>query len=62
VITDAETVSVWDFRGAIASGLEVLTVTPAELGERFDDLYARLNPKAAVATRERKVDRLKAPR
>jgi hypothetical protein len=62
VITDAETVSVWDFQGAIAPDLEVLTVQQAELDKRFDDLYARLNPKAAAATRQGKITRLKAPR
>jgi hypothetical protein len=39
-----------------------MTGKQAELGERFDDLYARLNPKAAAATRQGKISRLKAPR
>lgn len=62
VITDARTVSVWDFQGAIAPDIEVLTLQQAELAERFDDLYARLNPKAAAAARHSKLDRLETPR
>jgi Type I restriction enzyme R protein N terminus (HSDR_N) len=62
VITDAETVSVWDFQGAIAPDLEVLTVKQAELEDRFDDLYARLNPAAAAAARQNKISRLKGAR
>jgi Type I restriction enzyme R protein N terminus (HSDR_N) len=62
VITDAETVSVWDFQGAIAPDIEVLRVNQAELDERFDDLYARLNPRAAALARQSKIGRLKASR
>jgi len=62
VITDANTVSVWDFQGAIAPDLEVLTVKQAELADGFDDLYARLNPAAAAAARQNKIGRLKASR
>jgi Type I restriction enzyme R protein N terminus (HSDR_N) len=62
MITDAETVSVWDFQGAIAPDLEVLTVKQAELDERFDDLYARLNPEAAAVARQNKISRLQASR
>ena len=62
VITDAQTVSVWDFQGAIAPDREVLTVKQDELAEKFDELYARLNPKAAAVTRQGKVGRLEPPR
>ena len=55
VITDAKMVSVWDFQGAIAPDIEVLRVDQAELAERFDDLYAHLNPKAAAAARQSKI-------
>lgn len=62
VITDAATVSVWDFQGAIAPDLEVLTVKQAELGDKFHDLYDRLNPEAAAAARQSKIGDLKAAR
>jgi hypothetical protein len=62
VITDARTVSVWDFQGAIAPDREILSLQQAELAERFDDLYARLNPRAATEARQSKIDRLEIPR
>ena len=62
VITDAKLVSVWDFQGAIAPDIEVLRLDQAELDDRFDDLYARLNPEAACLARQNKIDRLEAPR
>ncbi|WP_300611066.1 hypothetical protein [Trebonia sp.] len=62
VITDARIVSVWDFQGAIAPDIEVLRVSQAELAERFDDLYAHLNPRAAAAALHSKVGRLERPR
>lgn len=62
VITDARTVSVWDFQGAIAPDIEVLRVDQADLESRFDDLYARLNPEAASLTRQNKIGRLEASR
>ena len=52
----------WDFQGAIAPDIEVLRVSQAELAERFDDLYARLNPRASAAARQSKIGRLKEPR
>lgn len=62
VITDARTISVWDFQGAIAPDLEILTLQQTELPERFDGLYARLNPEAAAAARQSKIGRLEANR
>jgi len=62
VITDARTVSVLDFQGAIAPDIEVLRVDQAELEHRFDDLYARLNPEAASLTRQNKIGRLEPSR
>jgi Type I restriction enzyme R protein N terminus (HSDR_N) len=62
VITDAGIVSVWDFQGAIAPDLEVLTLKQSELEDKFDDLYARLNPAAAAAARQNKIARLQADR
>ena len=62
VITDGRIVSVWDFQGAIAPDREVLRVSQAELAGSFDDLYSRLNPRAAAAARQAKVSRLTDPR
>ena len=61
VITDGRIVSVWDFQGAIAPDREVLRVSQAELAGSFDDLYSRLNPRAAAAARQAKVSRLESP-
>jgi hypothetical protein len=60
VVTDAETISVWDFQGAIAPDLKVLEFKQAELDTKFDALYARLNPQAAAAARAEKIGRLEA--
>ena len=62
VITDGRIVSVWDFQGAIAPDREVLRVSQAELAGSFDDLYSRLNPRAAAAARHSKISRLEKPR
>ncbi len=62
VITDADTVDVWDYQGAVAPDIKVLEITQAELGDRFDDLYARLNPAAAALARQAKIGRLAASR
>jgi Type I restriction enzyme R protein N terminus (HSDR_N) len=62
VITNAESVGVWDYQGAIAPDRKVLEVKQAELADSFDDLYAHLNPAAASATRQKKIARLTAPR
>jgi hypothetical protein len=62
VITDADTVGVWDYQGAVAPDIKILEIRQAELGDRFDELYARLNPAAAAAARQAKIDRLAASR
>ena len=36
VITDAQTVSVWDFQGTVAPDIEVVNMRQSELAERFD--------------------------
>ena len=51
VITDGRIVSVWDFQGAVAPDRELLRVSQGELAGSFDDLYSRLNPRAAAAAR-----------
>lgn len=58
VITDAQSVGVWDYQGAIAPDLKVLEVKQADLADRFDELYSYLNRAAAMETRLRKITRL----
>jgi hypothetical protein len=62
VITDGRIVSVWDFQGAIAPDRELLKVNQGELAGSFDDLYSRLNPRAAAAARHSKISRMEKPR
>jgi hypothetical protein len=59
VITDGEHLTVWDYQGAIAPDVKVLEMQQSELRERFNDLYVRLNPAAALAARQEKIDRLR---
>ena len=61
VVTNSETVSVWDFQGAIAPDVKVMEFKQEDLNKKFDDLYARLNPVAATATRRAKIGRLGLP-
>lgn len=62
VITDGRIVSVWDFQGAVAPDRELLSVSQGELAGSFDDLYSRLNPRAAAAARHSKISRMEKPR
>jgi hypothetical protein len=62
VITDGRLVSVWDFQGAVAPDRELLRVSQGELTGSFDDLYSRLNPRAAAAARRSKISRMEKPR
>jgi len=62
VITNAESLSVWDYQGAIGPDLKVLDVKQADLVNRFDDLWSYLNPPAALATRQKKIELLKPRR
>jgi hypothetical protein len=62
VITDADTLGVWDYQGALGPDIKVMEVSQAELRSKFDDLYARLNPASAAAARQAKIDRVGAAR
>ena len=62
VLTDGRIVSVWDFQGAVAPDRELLRVSQGELARSFDDLYSRLNPRAAAAARHTKISRMQNPR
>jgi hypothetical protein len=55
VITDSQSVAVWDYQGAIGPDHKLVEVKQAELAERLDDLYKYLNRDAALATRQRKI-------
>jgi aspartate aminotransferase-like enzyme len=48
--------------GPVAPDREVLRVNQAELIGSFDDLYSRLNLRAAAAARQAKIRRLTKPR
>jgi hypothetical protein len=46
-------------QGGAVPDVKVLDIKRSELRERFDDLYRVLNPAAAKATRQAKLDKLK---
>lgn len=58
VITDAQTLTVYDLQGAIAPDIQVLEVKQDELAGKFDDLYSRLNPQAAASARRQKIAKI----
>jgi hypothetical protein len=58
VITDLDNLAVWNYQGGAVPDVRVIEVKNGELRERFDDLYAVLNPKAASKTRRDKAKRL----
>jgi hypothetical protein len=58
VITDSQSVAVWDYQGAIGPDFKLLEVKQADLADRLDDLYKYLNRDAALETRKRKIARL----
>lgn len=62
VITDGENLVVWNYQGGAVPDVRVIEVKSGELRERFDDLHAVLNPKAALKARREKAERLSRPR
>jgi Type I restriction enzyme R protein N terminus (HSDR_N) len=58
VVTDGDYLTVWNYQGGAVPDLRVCGARRAALRENFDDLYAVLNPAAALATRQQKIDRL----
>lgn len=58
VITDLDNLVVWNYQGGAVPDVRVIEVKRGELRERFDDLYAVLNPKAALEARRDKAKRL----
>jgi hypothetical protein len=61
VITDGDYLTVWNYQGGAVPDLRVCEARRATLRDKFDDLYATLNPAAALATRQQKIDRLAGP-
>jgi hypothetical protein len=57
VITDLDNV-VWNYQGGAVPDIRVVEIKNGQLRERFDDLYAVLNPKAALEARRDKAKRL----
>jgi hypothetical protein len=55
IITDSQSVAVWDYQGAIGPDRKLWEVKQAELADRLDDLYKYLNRDAALETRQRKI-------
>jgi Type I restriction enzyme R protein N terminus (HSDR_N) len=62
VITDGENLAVWNYQGGAVPDVRVIEVKSGQLREWFDDLYATLNPKAALKARREKAVRLSRPR
>lgn len=62
VITDRDNLVVWNYQGGAVPDVRVIEVKSGELRERFDDLYALLNPKAALEARRDKAERLSRSR
>jgi hypothetical protein len=62
VITDGQTVVLWNYQGGAVPDVRVIEIKTGELGERFDDLYAVLNPIAALKARRDKAKRLSGSR
>jgi hypothetical protein len=58
VITGSDYLTVWNYQGGAVPDLRVCEARRATLHEQFGDLYAVLNPEAALATRQQKISRL----
>jgi hypothetical protein len=61
VVTDGDYLTVWNYQGGAVPDVRVCEARRATLREIFDDLYAVLNPAAALATRRQKAARLAGP-
>src|SRR5579862_9107412 len=61
VVTDGDYLTVWNYQGGAVPGVRVCEARRGSLSEKFDDLYAVLNPQAALATRQQKITRLTGP-
>jgi hypothetical protein len=60
VTTDGDFLAVWNYQGGAVPDVKVLEVKRPEIRERFDEMYAVLNPGAARQARIDKIARLSA--
>jgi hypothetical protein len=58
VVTDGDHFTVWNYQGGAVPDVRVIEVRRATMREQFDDLYAVLNPNAALTTRRQKIELL----
>ena len=59
VTTNGDLIVVYNYQGGAVPDVKVLDIKRPELRERFDELYRVVNPAAAKATRQAKLDKLK---
>ena len=55
VVTDGDYLTVWNYQGGAVPDVRACEARRTTLREKFDDLYAVLNPQAALATRQQKI-------
>jgi hypothetical protein len=60
ITTDGDFLTVYNYQGGAVPDVKVLEVKRPELRQRFDEIYAVLNPRAARQTRIDKIARLNA--
>ena len=60
VVTNGDVVVAYNYQGGAVPDVKVVDMKRAELRERFDELYRVLNPQAAMAARQAKLDKLAA--
>ena len=58
VVTAGDYFTVWIYQGGAVPDVRVIEVRRATLREQFDELYAVLNPEAALAARRQKIELL----
>lgn len=62
VVTDGDYITVWNYQGGAVPDIRMVEARRATLRGKFDDLYAILNPQAALATRRQKKEQLAGPK
>ncbi len=60
VTTNGDVTVVYNYQGGAVPDVKVLDIKRSELCDRFDELYRVLNPAAAKAARQAKLDKLKS--
>lgn len=59
VTTNGDVIVVYNYQGGAVPDVKVLGIKRSELRDRFDELYRVLNPVAAKAARQAKLEKLK---